>query len=129
MTCGREKCDRLLRCSRNTRSHRSSGCRRRESGLRAQDGENRAQEVDPESPYDNVRSSLAPCELIRQITSTTGKVSYRDLTYSALRGMLAELDPHSQFNGAARLSRHAGGHQERVWRLLGVVVTMEDGAL
>jgi carboxyl-terminal processing protease len=64
-------------------------------GLHAQDGDP-AQEMDPESPYDNVQVLARAMQLIRQDYVDDGKISYRDLTYSALRGMLAELDPHSQ---------------------------------
>ena len=54
--------------------------------LRAQDGES-AQEVDPESPYDNVQVLARAMQLIRQDYVDEGKISYRDMTYSALRGM------------------------------------------
>jgi carboxyl-terminal processing protease len=67
-------------------------------------------------------------QLIRQDYVDDGKTSYRDLTYSALRGMLAELDPHSQFMEP----RDFRGMQEDTrceFGGLGVVVTMEDGAL
>ena len=95
--------------------------------LRAQDVET-AQEVDPESPYDNVQVLARAMQLIRQDYVNEGKISYRDLTYSALRGMLAELDPHSQFMEP----RDFRGMQEDTkseFGGLGVVVTMEDGAL
>ena len=97
------------------------------SGLRAQEAET-AQEMDPESPYDNVQVLARAMQLIRQDYVDDGKVSYRDLTYSALRGMLAELDPHSQFMEP----RDFRGMQEDTrseFGGLGVVVTMEDGAL
>ena len=95
--------------------------------LRAQDGET-AREVDPESPYDNVQVLARAMQLIRQDYVDEGKISYRDLTYSALRGMLEELDPHSQFMEP----RDFRGMQEDTkseFGGLGVVVTMEDGAL
>src|SRR4029077_7191705 len=87
-----------------------------------------AQEMDPESPYDNVQVLARAMQLIRQDYVDDEKVSYRDLTYSALRGMLAELDPHSQFMEP----RDFRGMQEDTrseFGGLGVVVTMEDGAL
>jgi carboxyl-terminal processing protease len=97
------------------------------SGLHAQEGEP-AQEMDPESPYDNVQVLARAMQLIRQDYVDDGKISYRDLTYSALRGMLTELDPHSQFMEP----RDFRGMQEDTrseFGGLGVVVTMEDGAL
>ena len=96
-------------------------------GLRAQEGE-AAPEMDPDSPYDNVQVLARAMQLIRQDYVDDGKISYRDLTYSALRGMLAELDPHSQFMEP----RDFRGMQEDTrseFGGLGVVVTMEDGAL
>ena len=84
--------------------------------------------MDPESPYDNVQVLARAMQLIRQDYVDEGKISYRDLTYSALRGMLAELDPHSQFMEP----RDFRGMQEDTrseFGGLGVVVTMEDGAL
>ena len=97
------------------------------NGLSAQEGES-TQEMDPESPYDNVQVLARAMQLIRQDYVDDGKISYRDLTYSALRGMLAELDPHSQFMEP----RDFRGMQEDTrseFGGLGVVVTMEDGAL
>jgi len=97
------------------------------NGLRAQEGEP-SQEMDPESPYDNVQVLARAMQLIRQDYVDDGKISYRNLTYSALRGMLAELDPHSQFMEP----RDFRGMQEDTkseFGGLGVVVTMEDGAL
>jgi carboxyl-terminal processing protease len=96
-------------------------------GSHAQEGES-APEMDPESPYDNVQVLARAMQLIRQDYVDDGKISYRDLTYSALRGMLAELDPHSQFMEP----RDFRGMQEDTkseFGGLGVVVTMEDGAL
>ena len=84
--------------------------------------------MDPESPYDNVQVLARAMQLIRQDYVDDGKISFRDLTYSALRGMLAELDPHSQFMEP----RDFRGMQEDTrseFGGLGVVVTMEDGTL
>jgi carboxyl-terminal processing protease len=97
------------------------------NGLRAQEGE-ASQEMDAESPYDNVQVLARAMQLIRQDYVDDEKISYRDLTYGALRGMLAELDPHSQFMEP----RDFRGMQEDTrseFGGLGVVVTMDDGAL
>lgn len=97
------------------------------SGLRAQE-QTGSRETDPESPYDNVQVLARAMQLIRQDYVNAKKISFRDLTYSALRGMLAELDPHSQFMEP----RDFLGMQEDTkseFGGLGVVVTMEDGAL
>jgi carboxyl-terminal processing protease len=97
------------------------------NGLRAQEAE-ASQEMDAESPYDNVQVLARAMQLIRQDYVDDDKTSYRNLTYSALRGMLAELDPHSQFMEP----RDFRGMQEDTrseFGGLGVVVTMDDGAL
>jgi len=87
-----------------------------------------AHAFDPESPYDNVQVLARAMQLIRQDYVNDKKISYRDLTYSALRGMLSDLDPHSQFMDPKDFE----GMQEDTkseFGGLGVVVTMEDGAL
>lgn len=50
-----------------------------------------------DSAYANVQVFTRALQLIRQDYVDEKKVSYRDLTYSAMRGMLSNLDPHSQF--------------------------------
>jgi carboxyl-terminal processing protease len=85
-------------------------------------------EIDPDSPYDNVQVLARAMQLIRQDYVNDEKITFRDLTHSALRGMLAELDPHSQFMEPEDFI----GMQEDTkseFGGLGVVVTMEDGAL
>jgi carboxyl-terminal processing protease len=50
-----------------------------------------------DSAYANVQVFTHALQLIRQDYVDEKKVSYRDLTYSAMKGMLSNLDPHSQF--------------------------------
>ena len=50
-----------------------------------------------DSVYSNVQVLTRALQLIRQDYVDEKKVSYHDLIYSALRGMLSNLDPHSQF--------------------------------
>ncbi len=67
-------------------------------------------------------------ELIRQEYVDSGKVSYRDLIYAALRGMLSSLDPHSQFldeESFAEMQKETKGQ----FSGLGIVVGMRDGFL
>src|ERR1700676_664436 len=47
--------------------------------------------------YENLTVFTRALQLIRQDYVDANKIAYRDLTYSALRGMLGSLDPHSQF--------------------------------
>ncbi len=52
---------------------------------------------DKENPYAQLELLTRVMELIRKDYVDTEKLSYRDLTYSALKGMVGSLDPHSQF--------------------------------
>lgn len=52
---------------------------------------------DEDSPYEQMQVLARAMQLIRQDYVDDSKVSYKDLTYDALRGMLNALDPHSQF--------------------------------
>jgi carboxyl-terminal processing protease len=52
---------------------------------------------DPESPYEQLQLLARTMQLIRQDYVDESKTGYKDLAYSALRGMLDRLDPHSQF--------------------------------
>ena len=66
-------------------------------------------------------------QLVRQDYFDASKVGYKDLTYAALRGMLASLDPHSQFldeEAFADLQRETQGGQ---FSGLGIVVGVKDG--
>src|ERR1041384_784524 len=53
--------------------------------------------TDKDSPYENLQLITRVMELIKQDYVDGEKLTYKDLTYSALRGMLSSLDPHSQF--------------------------------
>lgn len=84
--------------------------------------------ADPDSPYENMHVLARAMQLIRQDYVNGGKTSFRDLTYSALRGMLAELDPHSSFMDPSDFK----GMQEDTkseFGGLGVTVTTKNGAL
>lgn len=52
---------------------------------------------DEDSPYEQMQILARAMQLIRQDYVDDSKISYKDLTYDALRGMLNALDPHSQF--------------------------------
>lgn len=84
--------------------------------------------VDPESPYDNVQVLARAMQLIRQDYVTDKNISYRDLIYGALRGMLATLDPHSQFMEPTDFQDMQEDTRSEFGGM-GVVVTMEDGVL
>ena len=56
-----------------------------------------AEEPAEDSPYEQMQILARAMQLIRQDYVDDTKVSYKDMTYEAMRGMLASLDPHSQF--------------------------------
>ncbi len=87
-----------------------------------------AQEDDEVSPYKEMKTLARAVELIRQDYVDADKTGYEELIYSALRGMLEELDPHSDFMDP----KDFVGMQEDTrseFGGLGVVVGMKDERL
>lgn len=84
--------------------------------------------TDPDSPYENMHVLARAMQLIRQDYVNGEKTTFRDLTYSALRGMLADLDPHSSFMDP---SDFVGMQEDTKSEFggLGVTVTTKSGAL
>ena len=81
-----------------------------------------------DSGYEDIAVFTRALQLIRQDYVDEEKISYHELTYSALRGMLADLDPHSQFMEPEDF----GGMQEDTrgsFGGLGIVVAVRDGRL
>lgn len=56
-----------------------------------------AQDEEEVSPYREMKTLAQAVELIRQDYVEEGATDYEGLVYSALRGMLTDLDPHSDF--------------------------------
>ncbi len=56
-----------------------------------------AQDTEDVSPYREMKTLARAIELVRQEYVDGDATGYEELTYNALRGMLAELDPHSDF--------------------------------
>ena len=50
-----------------------------------------------ETGYSSLSVFTRALQLIRQDYVDDRKISFHDLTYGAMRGMLSALDPHSQF--------------------------------
>jgi carboxyl-terminal processing protease len=66
-------------------------------------------------------------QIVRQDYVDPSKVGYKELTYAALKGMLASLDPHSQFlddEAFAELQRQTQGGP---FVGLGIIVGVKDG--
>jgi carboxyl-terminal processing protease len=79
-------------------------------------------------PYDQLQLITRTMQLIRQDYVDESKTSYRDLAYSALRGMLDELDPHSQFMEPKNFQSMQEDTKSEFGGL-GVVVTQKSGML
>ena len=80
------------------------------------------------SPYREMKTLARAVELIRQDYVDEDKADYEKLIYSAMRGMLEELDPHSDFMDPKDFK----GMQEDTkseFGGLGVVVGMKGGRL
>ena len=81
-----------------------------------------------DSAYSNIAVLTRALKLIRQDYVDEKKISYRDLTYHALRGMLANLDPHNQFMEPQDFKGMQDDTKSQFGGL-GVVVSMKDGML
>ena len=62
-----------------------------------------AAENDPDSGYAQIAVFAKAIQLLRQDYVDDNKTSYHDLVYAAMKGMLASLDPHSQFFSGSTL--------------------------
>jgi carboxyl-terminal processing protease len=78
--------------------------------------------------YENLTVFTRALQLIRQDYVDANKIGYRDLTYSALRGMLGSLDPHSQFMEPTDF-REMQNQTRSEFGGLGIVVSTKDGVL
>jgi carboxyl-terminal processing protease len=81
-----------------------------------------------DSGYGNLTVFTRALQLIRQDYVDANKIAYRDLTYSALRGMLGSLDPHSQFMEPTDF-RDMQNETRSEFGGLGIVVSTKDGVL
>ena len=82
----------------------------------------------PDAGYSNMAVFARAMQLIRQDYVDEKKVDYEDLTRAALRGMLSNLDPHSQFMEPRDFKGMQDDTNSRFGGL-GVVVTIRDGNL
>lgn len=56
-----------------------------------------AKAAEEENAYDNIETFIKVLETVRTHYVDGEKVSYKQLLYSALKGMISSLDPHSEF--------------------------------
>jgi len=81
-----------------------------------------------ESPYDQLQLLARTMQLIRQDYVDESKTGFSDLAHNALRGMLDQLDPHSQFMDAKNFKNMQEDTRSEFGGL-GVVVTERSGVL
>ena len=78
--------------------------------------------------YENLTVFTRALQLIRQDYVDANKIAYKELTYSALRGMLGSLDPHSQFMEPTDY-RDMQSETRSEFGGLGIVVSTKDAVL
>lgn len=87
-----------------------------------------AAQDEQENPYEIMATFTRAMQLIRQDYVDEGKISYHDLTYAAMRGMLSSLDPHSQFMEPDELKSMQDDTKSEFGGL-GIVLSIRDGNL
>ena len=88
----------------------------------------RAAGTDDDSGYSQIAIFAKAVQLIRQDYVDGNKISYHDLIYAAMKGMLASLDPHSQFMDPDDFKDMQDDTRSR-FNGLGVEVAVKDGLL
>ena len=81
-----------------------------------------------DSPYEQLQLLARTMQLIRQDYVDESKTGYTDLAQNALRGLLDQLDPHSQFMDAKNFKNMQEDTRSEFGGL-GVVVTERGGVL
>jgi carboxyl-terminal processing protease len=87
-----------------------------------------ASEDSRDSAYKNIELLTRVMEIIRKDYVDGEKLSYQDLTYTALKGMLTGLDPHSQFmepSSFDEMKQETGGQ----FGGIGVVIGLKEGVI
>jgi carboxyl-terminal processing protease len=88
-----------------------------------------AAKADKDNPYAQFELISRVMELIRRDYVDADKVTYKDLTYGALKGILGSLDPHSQFMDP-QIYHDMREDTEGKFGGLGIVISMSrDGFL
>lgn len=77
--------------------------------------------------YANIRLFTRVLETVRHNYVDESKVSYQDLIYAALKGMLGSLDPHSQFMEPESFEDVKNNIQGEFGGI-GIVISVKDGA-
>jgi carboxyl-terminal processing protease len=88
----------------------------------------RAADTDDDSGYSQISLFAKAIQLIRQDYVDGNKVSYHDLIYAAMKGMLASLDPHSGFMDPDDFKDMQDDTRSR-FNGLGIEVSVKNGLL
>src|SRR3982750_3987017 len=81
-----------------------------------------------DSGYSQIAVFARAVQLLRQDYVDGGKTSYHDLIYAAMKGMLATLDPHSQFMDPNDFKEMQDDTRSR-FNGLGIEVSVKNGLL
>jgi carboxyl-terminal processing protease len=84
-----------------------------------------AQAAEKDSPYPSLELFSFVMEKVRKDYVDGQKVTYQDLVYGALKGMLSTLDPHSEFMEAEKY-KELQNDTQGAFGGLGIVVSMKD---
>lgn len=87
-----------------------------------------AQNADDDSGYAQISVLAKAMQLLRQDYVDGSKVSYHDLVYAAMKGMLSSLDPHSQFMDPDDFKDMQDDTRSR-FNGLGIEVAVKNGLL
>jgi carboxyl-terminal processing protease len=87
-----------------------------------------AQAADKESAYPSLELFSYAMEKVRKDYVDGQKLSYKDLVYAALKGMLNTLDPHSEFMDPEKF-KELQNDTQGAFGGLGVVISMKDNFL
>ncbi len=86
---------------------------------------NTAQAAEKDSPYNSLELFSFVLEKVRKDYVDGQKLSYQDLVYGALKGMLNTLDPHSEFMEPDKY-KELQNDTQGAFGGLGIVVSMKD---
>lgn len=87
---------------------------------------NSAQGADREDPYESIKLFTRVLETVRKDYVDGQGLTYRDLVYAALKGMLNTLDPHSEFMEPQKFDE-LRKDTEGQYGGVGIVIAIKDG--
>ncbi len=87
-----------------------------------------AQAAEKENVYSHVELFMRVLERVRQDYVDGADLTYKDLIYSSLRGMIGTLDPHSEFMEPVKFTE-LKNDTEGAFGGVGIVVGLRDGVL